>query len=280
MSDEWFYETHKDALRFGLKIDRVLLDQQSPYQRVQVFETPLFGRVLALDELLMTSERDEYNYHELLVHPALCTAPRVARVLVIGGGDGGTVRELMRYPEVVQVVMVEIDGLVVEASKEFLPSIGTAWDDPRLQLIIGDGIAYVQEADVEPFDVILLDGSDPVGPAEGLFGEAFYRGCERLLAPEGVFAQQSESPELFREIFGDVVRMTRKVFGNAHPYFGPVPLYPSGYWSFTFASRTVDPMAVIDARAERVEQHTRRWDRPLHGAMFVVPKDLRAAIAE
>ncbi|MCA9560764.1 MAG: polyamine aminopropyltransferase [Myxococcales bacterium] len=280
MSDDWFYETHEGALRFGLKIDEMLLDEQSDFQRVQVFETPLFGRVLALDGLLMTSERDEYNYHEMLVHPALCTAPSIERVLVIGGGDGGTVRELMRYPEVKQVVMVEIDGLVVEASKKYLPSIGSAWDDPRLELIIGDGIEYVREAPAASFDVVLLDGSDPVGPAEGLFDRSFYEGCARVLRPQGVFAQQSESPELFRAVFADVVRTARDVFGQAHPYFGPVPLYISGYWSFTFASRSVDPLALIDARAERVEQHTRRWDRALHRAMFVVPKDVRSALAD
>ena len=266
-------------MRFGLKIRRMVHSAQSDYQKIEIFDTEQYGRTLALDGVLMTSEGDEFYYHEMLVHPALTTAPRIGRVLVIGGGDGGTLREVCRHPEVEKVVVVEIDRMVVEACKKHLSTIGTAWNDPRLELIFDDGVRYVREADVAPFDVILLDGSDPAGPAEGLFDEAFYRGCERLLAPSGVFALQSESPVLFREVFAEVVRTLRRIFGTARPYLGSVPIYAAGMWTWTYATHNVDPMAIIDSRAERIEAVARYYNRDIHRAAFALPGDLKKLLA-
>ena len=197
----WYDEVFADRVRFGLKIRRVLYSGQSDHQKIEVLDTEQFGRVLVLDGVFMTSEADEYFYHEMMVHPAMTTAPRIRRVLVIGGGDGGTIREVLRHPEVESAVLVEIDGQVVEVCREHLASIGTAWDDPRLEVIIRDGVAFAREAVLESFDVILLDGCDPVGPSEGLFNESFYRGCARLLRPDGVFALQSETPVLLEDVF-------------------------------------------------------------------------------
>jgi spermidine synthase len=278
--EDWYDEVFPGDIRFGLKVRRFLFSGQSEFQKIDVFETERFGRALALDEIYMTSEGDEYFYHEMLVQPAMCTAPSIGRVLVIGGGDGGTVREVLRHPEVESVVMVEIDRMVVEVCKEHLSTIGTAWDDPRLDLVFGDGVEYVKSADVEPYDVILLDGSDPVGPAEGLFDESFYRGCARLLRPDGVFALQSESPVLFRDVFLNIVHTLRDVFVNAYPYFGSVPIYASGMWTWTIATRTVDPMAVIDERANRVEATSRYYNRDIHRAAFAVPQEIKRALAE
>ncbi len=275
MMTEWYDEVFNNKVRFGLKVRHFLFSGKSDYQTIDVLETEQFGRALALDGIYMTSEGDEYYYHEMLVHPALTTAPSIRRVLVIGGGDGGSIREVLRHPEVEKVVMVEIDALVVEVCKKYLRKIGTAWDDPRLELIIDDGVAYVREADVDPFDVILLDGSDPVGPAEGLFSEAFYGGCKRLLKPEGVFALQSESPVLFRDVFLSIVRTLRKIFGRASPYFGTVPLYGAGLWSWTYASLSVDPFEIVGARAERVESTTRYYNRAIHKAAFMIPNEIK-----
>lgn len=271
----WYDETFEDNIRFGLRVQRMLHSERSPFQHIEIFESAAYGRVLALDGILMTSERDEHFYHEMLVHPALTTAADIRRVLIIGGGDGGTAREVLRYPEVEQVVMVEIDRRVVELCREHLPSIGTAWDDTRLELRFQDGVAYVRESGAGLFDVVLVDGSDPVGPAKGLFSEEFYRGCRRLAGAGGVCAVQSESPFLTPRLFDDVVGTLRNVFGRALPYFGPAPLYSAGLWSWTHASDSADPMAIRDTRAEHVEQHTRYYNREIHRAAFALPNILR-----
>lgn len=271
----WFDEIFAEQNRFGVKAQRTLFAEKSPFQHIEIVQTEGFGRVLALDGMFMASERDEHLYHEMLVHPALTTAEAIRRVLVIGGGDGGTVREVLSYTEVERVVMVEIDGLVVEACQAHLPGIGTAWGDPRLEVVIGDGIDYALNAKVEPYDVILLDGSDPVGPAEGLFSAEFYRGCARLLAEHGVFALQSESPFAQRKTFLELGATLSSVFPRVHPYFGVVPIYVCGQWSWTFASRSVDPFAIVESRAERAEARCKHYNRDIHRAAFAIPNDLK-----
>ncbi|GIS14289.1 MAG: polyamine aminopropyltransferase [Synechococcus sp.] len=222
----------------------------------------------------MTAEQQERHYHEALVHPALCSASSIARILVIGGGDGGTARECLRHPDVQQLDMVEIDGRVVELSQEHLPDIGgSAWSDPRFQLTVGDGIAWAAQADDQSYDVILVDGSDPAGPAEGLFNRAFFENCRRLLKPGGVFGTQSESPEAFRDVHIAMVRLLREVFDHADPLYGWVPMYPSGWWSWTFAAmgtpryRTPD-LERSQAIAAGCEIWSPRWQR---GAMDAIP---------
>ncbi len=194
-------EVFEGVCRVSVEAKEQLYRKQSEFQLVEVFDTEGFGRVLTIDGMFMTSERDEHFYHEMLVQPPLCAAPSVERVLVIGGGDGGTIREVLSHREVEQVVMVEIDHVVVDASKQYLPSIGRAWDDPRLDLRIADGIEYVKNAPASSFDVVLLDHSDPVGPAEGMFNAAFYKDCHRVLTDKGVLAMQSESPLLQENTF-------------------------------------------------------------------------------
>jgi spermidine synthase len=274
----WFDETFKNVCRFGVSTQRTLFSERSEFQLVEVLETDGFGRVLAIDKMFMTSERDEYLYHEMIVHPALICAKQIKRVLVIGGGDGGTVREVLSYPEVEEVVMVEIDGLVVEASKAFLGTIGTAWDDERLDLRIADGLDYVKNEELEPFDVILLDHSDPVGPARGLFDEGFYRNCKHRLSEDGVFCLQSESPLLQRDTFAEIVKTLDKVFDTVLPYFGTVPLYASGAWSWTLAAARWDPNQINEQRAEIQEMRCRYYNRDIHRAAFAVPNELRPLI--
>ena len=275
---QWYDELFRDRIRFGLKVTSVLYSGQSEHQKIEVLDTVQFGRVLVLDGVFMTSEGDEHFYHEMLAQPAMTTAPAIRRVLLIGGGDGGTIREVLRHPEVERLTVVEIDGQVVEVSRKLLPAIGTAWDDPRLELIIDDGVAYARDAEVEPYDVILLDGCDPVGPSAGLFNENFYHGCARLLRPDGVFALQSETPVLLEDVFLEIVRTLRGVFGRAHPYFGTVPLYSAGMWTWTYATRTADPLAIVDERAVRVEAFTKYYNREIHRAAFAVPDNLKAKL--
>ena len=275
MTEDWYYEQFEDHTRLGMQVRRWLHSEQSEFQKIELFEAERYGRVLALDGVYQTSEAEEYFYHEMLVHPAMTSAPRIRRALVIGGGDGGTAREVLKHPEVERCTMVEIDAKVVDACRRHLPTIGTAWDDPRLELRIGDGIAFVKESDAEPFDAIFLDGSDPIGPSTGLYDEAFYRGCARMLAPRGVFALQSESPFLMRDIFLQIQETLRRVFPRVDPYFGPAPIYGCGIWSWTCASRGVDPTTIVDDRAERIEARSRYYNRDVHRGAFAVPNDLR-----
>ena len=231
----WIHEEHR-GVRYGLA-GRVLVEEQSDVQRITVIESERYGKGLLLDGCWMTAERQERHYHESLVHPALCSAAAIERVLVIGGGDGGTARECLRHPGIRHLDMVEIDARVVELSREHLPTIGgSAWSDPRFHLTIGDGIAWAADAADACYDVVLVDGSDPSGPAEGLFNRTFFDHCRRILRPGGVFATQSESPEAFREVHIAMVRLIREVFGHANPLYGWVPMYPSGWWSWTFAA--------------------------------------------
>ncbi|CAK6689123.1 polyamine aminopropyltransferase [Synechococcus sp. BA-124 BA4] len=275
----WVDEIHQ-GVRYGLEA-QVLLEQSSPYQRITIIESRRYGKGLLLDGCWMTAEGQERHYHEPLVHPALCAAANLERVLVIGGGDGGTARECLRHPGVQHLDLVEIDGLVVECARRYLPSLGGGcWDDPRFQLTVGDGIAWVSAAPAASYDVVIVDGSDPAGPAEGLFNRAFFQQCRRLLRSGGVFATQSESPEAFREVHLATVRLLRDVFGHADPLYGWVPMYPSGWWSWTFAA--VDGRRYLEPRPERAaavadgcEIWSPRWQR---GAFDAIPAGIERAL--
>jgi spermidine synthase len=271
----WVDETFEGVCRVSVEAEEQLYSKQSEFQLVEIFQTKGFGRVLTIDGMFMTSERDEHFYHEMLVQPPLACAPSIERVLVIGGGDGGTVREVLSHKEVEKVVMVEIDGQVVEASKKYLPTIGRAWDDPRLEVRIADGIEYVKNAKNGSFDVILLDHSDPVGPAAGLFNVAFYKECHRILTEKGVFAMQSESPLLQRETFLEIKNTLADVFSDVHPYFSFVPLYGLGGWSFTFASNGVTPFEIVDSRVSFQEERCKHYNREIHKGAFALPNDLK-----
>ncbi|APD47770.1 polyamine aminopropyltransferase [Synechococcus sp. CS-602] len=279
-SPGWIDEVY-DGVRYGLA-GRVIAETSSPYQRVTIIESERYGKGLLLDGCWMTAERQERHYHEPLVHPALCGAAAIERVLVIGGGDGGTARECLRHPGVQQLDLVEIDGQVVAWSQEHLPSLGAGcWSDPRLQLTVGDGIAWVAAAADASYDVVIVDGSDPAGPAEGLFNRAFFQHCRRILRPGGVFATQSESPEAFRSVHLETVRLLREVFRHADPLYGWVPMYPSGWWSWTFAAsdgpRYRQPDAARAASvAEGCEIWSPRWQR---GAFEAVPAGIERALA-
>ncbi len=274
----WYDETFDGHTRLGLRVEKTLFTGQSRYQKIEVIETVGFGRVLVIDNVFMTSEYDEFLYHEMLVHPALTTAPRIERVLVIGGGDGGTVREVLRHAEVRQCVMIEIDELVVETSKKYLPGIGTAWTDPRLEVRFINGIEYVKKSDDPAYDVILLDGTDPIGPGAILFDESFYRGCKRMLAEDGVMALQSESPLLMMDTFLQTQHKLRKLFAEVHPYLGPVPLYGTGTWSWTWCSDTGEPLRPFPERQEAIVEASKAYNPELHQAAFALPNYIKRAL--
>lgn len=277
----WFEETFKDLARLGLKVNRSLLHQKSDFQTIDIVDTDAYGVTLLLDGAYMTSVADEFFYHEMLVHPVLTTAPAIRRVLIIGGGDGGTLREVLRYPEVEHVTLCEIDGAVVEACKRHLTAFRVPWNDPRVRLHIADGVAFLQDSSEPPFDVILIDGSDPVGPAEGLFESPFYRSCIRRLTAGGVLASQTEAPFFMRADFVRIVKTLRAEFKRAEPYFAPVPIYPSGSWSWTLASNAGDyePLSPRPERLSAIEAGCRYYNRDIHRAAFAQPNDVRRALA-
>lgn len=274
----WYDET-AGSLRFGLKVKRTLYVEQSEFQKISIVETERFGKALLLDDTWMTAEGDERTYHEMLVHPALATAPKIERVLIIGGGDGGAAREVLRHPDVETLDLCELDGQLIEAAKIHLTEIGSAWDDPRLNVHVGDGVEYVRNYDGPKYDVVLIDGCDPIGPAAALFGEPFYRDVERLLADDGVIVTQSEDPHIYHDVHVEIVKRLRSIFGQAAPYYAGVMIYPGNTWSWTYASRTVDHRALDEARVERVAEHTEYYNREIHLGAFAVPNFVKRAIS-
>lgn len=275
----WYTELFEDISSFGLRVTELLYRKQSELQTVEVIDTLWLGRVLVLDGIFQTSERDEHVYHEMIVHPALCSAPSIDDVLVIGGGDGGTAREVLRHPDVKRCVMVEIDQCVVEACKEHMPALGGGvWDDPRLDLRFDDGVAFVKETD-ERFDVVILDGSDPVGPSVGLFDRDFYGGVKRTLKEGGMFALQSESPTADERLFYEIQAAVRDVFGSATPYFGAVTLYGVGLWTWTVAGAP-DPLDIRTERVAAIADGCTYYSAEIHAASFVPPAYVKRRLAD
>ncbi len=275
----------RTGLTFG--VERVLFNRQSAYQHVQVLQTDAFGRMLTLDGLVMLTERDEFVYHEMISHPALCLLPRPRRVLIVGGGDGGTLREVLRYSEIEQVDLVEIDEVVVEAARTCFPELSIAFDDPRARLHVADGVAFVRATAPATYDLIIVDSTDPVNFAEGLFGEAFYRDCVRILTDDGVLVTQSESPfdHTFQASIQAAHAMLGRIFPQVHMYLAHIPTYPMGLWSFTLASKRLHPVEDFDPEqaARRLApfvDRLRYYNVELHRAAFALPSFVRRLFTE
>lgn len=273
----WFTDRNENiALSIRHKGDRVFYEK-SPYQTVEIFDTFEYGKMLTVDNMVMCSEKDEKAYHEMIIHvPVLCQ-PRIKDVLVIGGGDGGSVRELLKHAQIESITMVEIDEAVVRASREFLPTLSSGLDDPKLTLIIDDGIKFVATAPTDAYDLIVVDSSDPVGPSEGLFSEAFYRDVYRCLRPGGLMTAQSESPRFNQQAFVDLNHCLKRIFGReqVHCYLAFIPTYPTGMWSFSFCSKdSVHPIANLpcDRAAQFAQDHRLQYYNPdMHRAAFCLP---------
>jgi spermidine synthase len=273
----WFTERNETAA-FSLrhKGDR-LFAGQSDFQKVEIFDTYAYGRLLTLDGMVMTTEKDEYVYHEMISHVAMQSHPNPKRVLIIGGGDGGVAREMLRYPGVEEVVMVEIDGMVIDASKEFLPEIAAEFGNPRLTLHVADGIEYVTNCPDGAFDVAIIDSTDPVGPAEGLFTDKFYRGVHRILKSDGLMVTQSESPRFNTAVFREIFDCYRGIYGQdkVSCYLAYIPTYPSGMWSFSFSSKgNYHPLNGFDAakaEAFATQHKLKYYNGDIHRAAFALP---------
>lgn len=279
MEGAWIIDQGGGDVTAAHRVTRRLFEERTPYQHLEIYESPLFGRMLVLDGAVQTTEADEFAYHEMLAHPPLCTHPGPRRILIIGGGDGGLLEEVLKHP-VERVVMVEIDEAVIRAGRRYLGTIcGRAFEDPRLQLVIGDGIAYARET-AERFDVVLVDSTDPQGPATGLFAEEFYAHLAHCLTPDGLVAVQSGSAVYQQELIRMVRRHLRAAFPIVRTYLASVAAYPGGLWSFTMGSLRRDPLDVApEAIAPRIEELRLAYYTPAgHHAAFALPPRLRGEV--
>ncbi len=269
---EWITDPGGEGFAHIYRVDRLLYDARSTFQRIRVIDNADFGRMLILDEAVQTTERDEFIYHELLSHVPLCVHPAPTRLLIIGGGDGGLLREALRHP-LAHATMVEIDRDVIDVTQRFIPGIpGTAFDDPRTRLLVADGITFARDC-TESFDVALVDSTDPKGPSLGLFSEAFYGDLARLLGRNGVLAVQSGSPIYQQDVIAMVARAMRPHFRWVRPYLGTVPTYPGVLWSFTIGSQGRDPASLDEAElSQRMGSITTRYYIPAsHRHLFSFP---------
>ena len=279
----WF--TDKDdsqALSLRYK-GEALYQKQSKYQKVTILDSYRYGKMLAIDSMVMTTEKDEFHYHEMISHPAMFMHKNAKNVLVIGGGDGGTIREILKHDSVDKVTMVEIDALVIEACKEHLPDIASEFNNPKLNLIIGDGLKFVQESE-EKFDIIFCDNSDPVGPSEGLFSKSFYENCHKLLNEDGILVVQGESPKFNEKVFVDINGTIKDIFGaeNAHISLFYVPTYPTGMWSFQYGIKNGIKPSNIDMN--EVESFVKAkelkyYNEQIHKASFALPSFVKEMIS-
>jgi len=281
----WFTDRDENqALSLRYSGD-VLFDKETPYQRVKIIETYEYGKALTIDNMFMCTEKDEFHYHEMIVHPVILSHGNVKTVLVIGGGDGGAIREIFKHQDITQVDMVEIDEAVVEASKLHLPTLSSAFEHPKLNLIIGDGIDFVKKAPDNKYDIIIVDGSDPVGPAEGLFTAEFYKNCHRILTNNGLMAVQGESPKFNTKTFVELNSCLKTIFGNNNvkTLLFNIPTYPSGVWSIQTGSKgTINPEIYNQTIAEEFMQNNilHYYNLDLHKGAFALPTYVKRLLNE
>lgn len=275
----WYTEEHSKDVRFSIRVDKQLYSGNSEYQKIDVMTSNEFGTFLTLDSLMMLTEKDEFIYHDMIVHVPMATNPKIKKVLVIGGGDGGTVRELTRYNTIEHIDLVEIDKLVVEVCKEFLPQTACKLEDPRVTIHYKDGLRYVRAIENE-YDLIIVDSTDPFGPGEGLFTKEFYGNCFKALKEDGILVNQHESP--YYENYANSLRRAHERIVEFFPitrvYQAHIPTYPSGYWMFGFASKVYDPVKDLNAEAwNQLGIKTKYYNTNLHKGCFALPnyvKDL------
>lgn len=264
----WFTEKQTPNLAISCLVKNTVYREKTKFQDLAVLDTYQYGRLLALDGVIMTTEADEFFYHEMITHVAMNTHPSPEEVLVIGGGDGGTVREVLKHSTVRRVVLAEIDEGVIKASKEYLPTISVGLSDPRVEINVTDGIVYVREHPNQ-FDVIIVDSTDPVGPAVGLFAREFYQDVFKALKEGGMMVGQTESPFVNKELIKKIWANLKGVFPVTRLYLGPVPTYPGGLWSYTLGSKGPDPLAVPPEKFMPLA--TKYYTPEIHKSAFILP---------
>jgi spermidine synthase len=279
---EWFTEKWTPDVHFSIKITEHIHNEQTPFQNIAFYNSKTFGKFFTLDGIMMANEKDEFIYHEMIVHTPLSVNPKVKNVLVIGGGDGGSVRELTKYPSIEKIDMVEIDERVVRLCQQYLPQTASKLTDPRVTLYFEDGLAFVQNANTK-YDLIIVDSTDPIGPGEGLFSMTFYQNCYRILTEDGILINQHESPYFDKEAL-EMQRAHKKIktlFSIAEVYQAFIPTYPSGHWLFGFASKKYHP--IHDFKTSFIADSqikTKYYNAKIHIGSFALPNYVIEKLSE
>jgi spermidine synthase len=276
----WFTEVMaQTGTAFSLRLGERVHEEQTPYQHIEIFRTDTFGYLMVIDGCTMVSTRENFLYHEMMSHPVLHSHPQPRDVAIIGGGDCGTLREVLKHPGVQRAVQIEIDERVTRLAERYFPELCSANDDPRAQLYFGDGLAWMKDAPPASLDVIIVDSTDPVGPAEGLFGRRFYEDCLRALRPRGLLVQQSESPLLHLDLIREMhAAMREAAFARTYLLHFPQPIYPSGWWSASIAAKDAGALAErLDPQAITALD-TRYYSAEIHRGAFAVPPFVSAAL--
>lgn len=272
--DLWFRETVRDQVGQIVRTSEVVLSEKTPFQQIDVLETDQFGRILVLDGAINVGEKDEFIYHEMLAHVPLFVHPLVETLLVVGGGDGGIVREALKHP-INRIDLVEIDQRIIEISRQYFPDVSCGLDDPRVHIHIEDGTRFVENIE-DAYDVIVVDSTDPIGVGAVLYEEAFYRNIYRALRSNGIVTTQSESPFFDQDIIKDLYPKLRSVFPLVRMYLAPVPFYPGTWWSFAFCSKGTDPLEDFNPSEILIQQiKTRYYDERVHQGAFIIPRCIR-----
>ena len=279
----WYTEEWTDEVRFGIKVKQHLFSQKSDFQQIDIFDSNEFGKILTIDGLMMANAKDEFIYHDMIVHPAMATNPTIKRVLVIGAGDGGTVRELTRYRSIEQIDMVEIDEVVTRACQEHLPLTASKLTDPRVNLVFDDGLKFVEQAPANTYDLIIVDSTDPISVGAGLFTTEFYKSCYRVLSAQGILVNQHESPyfDVYAKEMKRAHSKIKDIFPVAEVYQAHIPTYPSGHWLFGFASKGLHPVQNMQAGSwNGLGLKTKYYNTDLHLGAFALPTYVKELLAE
>lgn len=268
----WYTEQQTEHVRFSIKIKQHLFSAKSDFQQVDVFDSVEFGRFLTLDGLMMVTEKDEFIYHDMIVHVPMAANPKIRKVCVIGAGDGGTVRELLRYSHLEVIDMVEIDPMVVDVSIAYLPQTSSQLHHDKVNLFFEDGLKFIRSK-VNEYDLIIVDSTDPFGPGEGLFTKEFYSNCYRALKSDGILVNQHESPyyPAFERNMRRAHQRISEIFEVAQVYQAHIPTYPSGHWLFGFASKGIEPINENLSLWTNHGLQTRYYNPALHVGCFALP---------
>lgn len=278
---DWFTEKYDETVKISYKVDKHIFHKKSAFQTIDVFHNDLFGNYLVIDDIMMITQKDEFIYHEMITHVPIASNPNIKNVLVIGAGDGGTVRELCRYKSIESITMVEIDEEVVNAALEFFPEVSkNLKTDSRVKLIFEDGIDFVKNSKNDSYDLIIVDSTDPIGPGEGLFSIEFYKNCYRILSEDGILVNQSESPYYpfnIKELTRSCSKI-KNIFPILEYYQAFIPTYPSGHWLFGFASKSINPLNENLKDWNKNNIKTNYYNSELHVGSFALPNYVKEII--
>jgi len=278
----WYSEMQTENVKFSIKVERQLVSVKSEFQQIDIFNSYEFGKILALDGYLMVTEKDEFIYHEMITHVPMAANPGIETVLVIGAGDGGTVRELVRYDTIKQIDMVEIDKAVVDVCKAYLPQTASMLNDHRVNIYYEDGMKFVRTKQ-DMYDLVIIDSTDPFGPGEGLFTKEFYGNCFNALKANGILVNQHESPYYNQDAkaMQKIHRRMKKVFPVSEVYQAHIPTYPSGHWLFGFSSKGIKPLGAIDEQTwNSLGIKTKYYNTDLHKGAFALPNYVKELLAD